>query len=947
MISDAARGGEAPSRLKAGMGSAVLLVGLVLLVNVPAYLLVDRDWYYRSLAGHLEFGYNHPIVLGLSVLLLAMVWGRLGTALGIQNLFWDDDPRARAAASCAVTLYFAMFGTLAYYEQTILVWHGGPGVVVPKERAEAAAAAPPASVGDRHEGRRVFLPRARNLEKYLLITGLPVLVLILAPALMPPLFPGLPRRPARAGVGPAAAWLADLLPSLLGVLIALGLVVLSIRASALGSPSLLAAIIDPGNEHARLRVELRAIAKFTAVFLFFYAGLCSLAYRWVTPAVAVCAILSLVVLTLTMPTFLIRLIDADGHAFRRICQVALAAVAIVVPWLIATTEARARSRAAVAPGKAGVAGQTGTLVVAALGGGWVGFELLERSGAWLPEHRQTIWFLIFWGGLGAWLVLANGDAYKLRFPNMAMYYPGGAPGPVRLREAVEGIYRPIAVRPEGGGDVPGGGVRLLEDAEVLPRWLARVGPGPKPKLAVVTVSGGALRSAYWTRVVLGRIEEEIPDFGAHLRVIAGASGGMLGAAYYVCDRRAKLTPGGPAIPPMPVASIAAVARHIALREMWFGFLPRRALDACRSALGVEAVDRGVILERDWEGIDVPFRGLMGAEAAGEVPSLIFSPMIVEDGRRLLISNLDLKGITRTSGTEITEDGLRGVPETYSLTALEFFRLFPEAEEFRLATMVRMSASFPFVSPAVSLPTVPPRRIVDAGYYDNYGVQIATSWIHANLDWLAEHTSGVTLIQIRDELSREDRLEVVDAPMGLGARLARGVQFLTSPVHAVAKARAASNAFRNDEDVEVLSDLFAARLAGTLAQPESFFASVTFENSAKVVNRPGTAEDWPGDDRGGLHAGGSVALNWYLSRAERQGLESAIPRPGPGSPWADGAARRERIRQLQDDADRSSGLERLVVFKELERALNYERLQQLKRWWVETPAPAGASAPGSA
>jgi len=41
----------------------------------------------------------------------------------------------------------------------------------------------------------------------------------------------------------------------------------------------------------------------------------------------------------------------------------------------------------------------------------------------------------------------------------------------------------------------------------------------------------------------------------------------------------------------------------------------------------------------------------------------------------------------------------------------------------------MNASFPLVSPGVSLPTTPPRRVVDAGYYDNHGVNLAAMWLY--------------------------------------------------------------------------------------------------------------------------------------------------------------------------------------------------------------------------
>jgi hypothetical protein len=58
-----------------------------------------------------------------------------------------------------------------------------------------------------------------------------------------------------------------------------------------------------------------------------------------------------------------------------------------------------------------------------------------------------------------------------------------------------------------------------------------------------------------------------------------------------------------------------------------------------------------------------------------------------------------------------------------------------------------------VSPAVNLPTDPPRRVVDAGSYDNYGIQIASAWIRRNNAWLAENISGVVLVQIRDSSSQ--------------------------------------------------------------------------------------------------------------------------------------------------------------------------------------------------
>lgn len=144
---------------------------------------------------------------------------------------------------------------------------------------------------------------------------------------------------------------------------------------------------------------------------------------------------------------------------------------------------------------------------------------------------------------------------------------------------------------------------------------------------------------------------------------------------------------------IPLDSITPVAAHIAMRDLWESLLPVRM-----------GVDRGIVLERDWKAIDFPLRELKPFEEEGMVPSIILSPMMIEDGRRLLISKLNLWSLTHAEGSEVTARDAGTQRCVYSLSAVEFFRLFPSAVEFHLATGVRMSASFPYVSPAVSLPT---------------------------------------------------------------------------------------------------------------------------------------------------------------------------------------------------------------------------------------------------
>ena len=79
--------------------------------------------------------------------------------------------------------------------------------------------------------------------------------------------------------------------------------------------------------------------------------------------------------------------------------------------------------------------------------------------------------------------------------------------------------------------------RRTNDDEALDRWLGALNKKnvARPKLAIVATSGGAIRSAVWTAVVLESLEDtlsdlslEKPRFHDHVRLMTGASGGMLG-----------------------------------------------------------------------------------------------------------------------------------------------------------------------------------------------------------------------------------------------------------------------------------------------------------------------------------------------------------------------------------------------------------------------------------
>ncbi|MCE9544098.1 MAG: hypothetical protein K8T25_01030 [Planctomycetia bacterium] len=158
-------------------------------------------------------------------------------------------------------------------------------------------------------------------------------------------------------------------------------------------------------------------------------------------------------------------------------------------------------------------------------------------------------------------------------------------------------------------------------------------------------------------------------------------------------------------------------------------------------------------------------------------------------------------MTQTSGALQSRRGL------YSLSAIEFYRLFPQADQFKLSTAVRMNASFPYASPASALPTVPSRRVVDAGYYDNFGITVAAAWIYSNLPWIQTNTSGVVLIQIRDAVSQTNRQNIgLEEEQDPPSWVERGLKEWTTPIAASLAAREASMSFRNDEQLRDLDHI---------------------------------------------------------------------------------------------------------------------------------------------
>jgi hypothetical protein len=336
--------------------------------------------------------------------------------------------------------------------------------------------------------------------------------------------------------------------------------------------------------------------------------------------------------------------------------------------------------------------------------------------------------------------------------------------------------------------------------------------------------------------VLSKLQgpEGVPGFHRYVRLVTGASGGMVGAGTWV----AGLHPGGMGSP----ESLPTMMQQDSLSS------------AAIALLLPFGEGRGRALESAWvrqtDGLlGRTFGDLRPGEAEGWLPSLVYTPMLVEDGRRLLVSNLDLSALTSSEASSLVVERNGDGPREpalsrLSLSSVQLFQLFPlKQRAFQVAAAARMSASFPYMSPASALPTSPSVRVVDAGYYDNYGVDLAVQWLHAHREWVRECTSGVVLIQIRDHLGNGRRTKL-QAAAGVGELLGG----LMSPVEAVLRARESSMSFRNDELLGMVQD------ALNVGEP-CFFTTAIFE------------------------LGETAPLSWVLTAHDVARLERAANSPG--------------------------------------------------------------------
>ena len=292
--------------------------------------------------------------------------------------------------------------------------------------------------------------------------------------------------------------------------------------------------------------------------------------------------------------------------------------------------------------------------------------------------------------------------------------------------------------------------------EILNKWRIKNSPNTiltkqKPKLVLINTSGGGLRSSLWTFEVM-QFADNILDgeLMNHTFLITGASGGMVGAGYIrELFYRKRLNKKFDFYNKRYRDNIARdilnpIAFSIAVNDLFLRFQTFKDGDYTYKMdrgfafeTGLNDNTENVFKTRRLQDYYLP-------EKNAEIPLMILTPTILNDGRKMYVSTQPISFITRRETNS-------NVDYNPNIEGIEFSRFFAKqnAKNLLFSSALRMSATFPYITPVISMPSVPIVELMDAGARDNYGVQTSMKFLYTFRDWISSNTSGVVIIQIRD------------------------------------------------------------------------------------------------------------------------------------------------------------------------------------------------------
>ena len=375
----------------------------------------------------------------------------------------------------------------------------------------------------------------------------------------------------------------------------------------------------------------------------------------------------------------------------------------------------------------------------------------------------------------------------------------------------------------------------------------------KPKMVFLCASGGGKRASLWT---LNALQTADSLSGGSLMkqsvLITGASGGLIGASYF---RELKLREQQ-GVPIKPYANIHRqkistdnlnpLIFSLLANDLFVGFTKYEY--AGKAYTRDRAFTFEDQLNQITEGLmDKPIRAYAKEESNGNIPMIILTPTVINDGRKLYIASRPVSFMN----SEIAN--FQNYHQA-KVSGIDFNRFFKEqdAGDLRFLSALRMSATFPYITPNTTLPTNPPIEIMDAGISDNFGVSDAVRFLYAFREWVKENTSGIIFVSIRDSPKLWQIHEKSSQTI---------VNTMTQPI---------SNVYNNFENFQdITSDLLIGQAHSWLPLPiDRVDIQYQAESYTSVLQSMDSIRN----------NGARASLSWRLTTREKQGIVNNINSP---------------------------------------------------------------------
>jgi len=400
------------------------------------------------------------------------------------------------------------------------------------------------------------------------------------------------------------------------------------------------------------------------------------------------------------------------------------------------------------------------------------------------------------------------------------------------------------------------------------------------KVVLVAASGGGIQAAAWTaRVLTGLEQQNAGKFARAVRLISSVSGGSVGSLYFSSRYQAN---GGV----VELPDVVSDAKTSSLEDVSWGLAYPDLLRVLFPAIFWKFGGRGRALERAW--MHTPkLQKLLAAKLsdwfagvrAGMRPANIFNATLVETGDRLLFSTTYLP-----VGQPPTP------PARWDFHEFHLNDAKTQTLDVAVVTAARMSATFPYVTPAARPDDGGPEKaqfhVVDGGYFDNYGMDTLLEWL------------DIGLTELQNEPAKRDRfaklqvmiVEIHEAPdphrlVPPKVRQKRSWFFQTyAPLVTLFSVRTAGQRAHNQVDLALMKEKWDGKIQHVLFEfgthdpteqvsPDALKKALKDAAPAQSNQPQQLSSQPPIQDPTKLEQAVDPPLSWHLTERQKDNIES--------------------------------------------------------------------------